>query len=44
VLTGRGSDELALARQNGGNGFQVAADLGDAVDRLLSGGPIHSVI
>ena len=35
VLTGRGSEELRLARAAGKNGFKVASDLGAAIDLLL---------
>jgi D-glycero-D-manno-heptose 1,7-bisphosphate phosphatase len=38
VLTGRGCKELTRAPVDGRYTFQVAIDLGDAVDRLLSGG------
>lgn len=38
VLTGRGSDELTLARRRGQGGFRVAADLEAAVDLVLRGG------
>lgn len=37
VLTGRGSDELGLARRSGRGGFRVAADLDAAVDLVLRG-------
>jgi D-glycero-D-manno-heptose 1,7-bisphosphate phosphatase len=35
VLTGRGKDQLALARQSGRTEFAVAADLSAAVEHLL---------
>lgn len=37
VLTGRGREQVGLARMSGGGPFTVAPDLGAAIDLLLSG-------
>ncbi len=36
VMTGRGTDQYALATQSGRNGFQVASDLQSAVEMLFT--------
>lgn len=36
VLTGRGMDQLALAQKSGCTGFDIATDLGAAVERIVN--------